>query len=422
MSPEPACRSCKGSDLLEFLSLGDTPLTDAYVEPERAGRREPRYPLDVAFCPDCSLVQILNAVPTEQIFERYSYYSSFSETLLSHSRQHAAELIAARKLGRNDLVVEVASNDGYLLRNFVAQGIPVLGIDPARGPADEAEAIGVPTLRQFFGVELASRLKTEGKVANVLIANNVLAHVPDLNGFVQGIATILAQDGVCEIEVPYVRELIGSLEFDTIYHEHLCYFSVTALDKLFARHGLSLNHVRPLPIHGGSLRLTVGRTPEPRVSVLRYLYEEDAEGLNGFDHYLGFAERVAQIQRTLREMLQRLHREGKRVAAYGAAAKGTILLNSSGIRSNLIGFVADKSPHKQGMLMPGLGIPIVPPERILAERPEYVLLLVWNIKDEILREQRAYLEAGGRFIVPIPTPIDVGVDDVTVDGLTRRDG
>ncbi len=406
------CRSCGARDMLAFLSLGVTPLTDAYVPSDRADEPEPRYPLDVAFCPSCTLVQILYAVPPEEIFKEYSYYSSFSETLLTHSREHAQELIAGRRLGPGSLVIEVASNDGYLLRNFVEAGIPVLGIDPARGPADAAEAIGVPTLREFFGAELAARLRSKGERADVLIANNVLAHVPDLSGFVEGITTILADDGIAEIEVPYVRDLVENLEFDTIYHEHLCYFSVTALDALFSRHGLSLNGVRHVPIHGGSLRLTVGRQRGVTDSVRTYLEREAAAGLNAFDYYRGFADRVAEAQRSLREMLERLWRGGKRIAAYGAAAKGTILLNSSGIGPDLIDFVADKSPYKQGKLMPGVHIAIGPPERLLQEMPDYVLLLAWNFKDEIFREQRAYLEAGGRFIVPIPTPVVVGKEDI----------
>ena len=359
MSAETACRSCGATSLLRFLSLGEMPLTDAYVSPERANEPEPRYPLDVAFCPSCTLVQLQYTVPAEAIFRDYAYYSSFSPTLLAHSREHARELIGSRNLGSDSLVIELASNDGYLLRTFVEEGIPVLGIDPAIGPADAAEAIGVPTMREFFGVDVADRLTSEGTRADVVIANNVLAHVPDLNGFVEGIATILADDGIAEIEVPYVRELIERLEFDTIYHEHLCYFSVTALDALFGRHGLSLNRVRPFAIHGGSLRLTVGRRQEEDNTVQAHLEAEAAEGLDRFDHYRGFGDRVEGLQAGLREMLERLRRSGKRIAAYGAAAKGTILLNSSGIGPDLIAFVADKSPHKQGKLMPGVRIPIV---------------------------------------------------------------
>jgi SAM-dependent methyltransferase len=407
----PGCRSCGEEGLLEFLSLGTIPLTDAYVPPTLVDEPEPRYPLDLAFCPRCSLVQILYTLPAEEIFELYSYYSSFSETLLSHSREHVRQLIAERLLGPDSLVIELASNDGYLLRNFVGQGIPVLGIDPALGPADAAEAIGVPTLREFFGAEVAAELKAQGKVADVVIANNVLAHVPDLNSFVEGIAIMLVEDGVAEIEVPYVRDLIDDLEFDTIYHEHLCYFSITALDTLFRRHGLSVERVQRLPIHGGSIRLTVSRHPNAG-SVGAYLEQEEADGLNGIDYYRAFAGRVAELRGALRAKLVKLRSEGRRVAAYGAAAKGTVLLNASGIGSDLIDFVADKSPHKQGKFMPGVGIPIVPPEWLLQESPEYVLLLVWNLKDEIVREQRAYLDAGGRFIIPIPVPTEVGSEDL----------
>jgi SAM-dependent methyltransferase len=402
------CRSCASADLRAFLSLGDMPLTDAYVTPSDSNVPERRYPLEVVFCPRCTLVQIPYTVPPEEIFEDYSYYSSFSDTLLSHSAEHALQLIAERELGPNSLVLEVASNDGYLLRNFVGQRIPVLGIDPARGPAEAAEDAGIPTLRRFFGPELAAALRADGKRADVLLANNVLAHVPDLNGFVEGIATVLADDGIAEIEVPYLRDLIDNLEFDTIYHEHLCYFSLSALDVLFRRHGLSLNRVRRLPVHGGSLRATVGRVADHDGSVERLLEEEQRLGMATFEYYNDFAERVRNVQRALEETLRSLRAAGKRIAAYGAAAKGTILLNSSGIGADLIDFVADRNPHKQGHSMPGIGVPIVPPERILDEQPDYVLLLSWNFKDEVLNQQRAYLEAGGTFIVPIPAPTFVG--------------
>jgi SAM-dependent methyltransferase len=393
------------------------PLTDAYVASEQAGEPEPRYPLDVAFCARCSLVQILHTVPPEEVFESYSYYSSFSDTLLAHSRDHAAELIERRHLGPDSLVVEVASNDGYLLRHFAEAGVSVLGVDPAKGPADAAEEIGIPTLRKFFGLDLANELRAEGRRADLLLANNVLGHVPDLNGFVEGIGTVLTDDGIAEIEVPYVRRLIDRLEFDTIYHEHLCYFSVTALDALFRRHALVLSRVREVPIHGGSLRLTVARGADDRSSVEALLREEAAAGLDGPTYYQAFGGRVAQVQRDLRTMLERLGGTGNRIAAYGAAAKGTILLNSSGIGSETIEFVADKSPHKQGKLMPGLGIPIRPPGSILQEMPDYVLLLVWNLQPEVLREQRDYMKAGGRFIVPIPAPTEIGWDEVARDPL-----
>jgi hypothetical protein len=384
------------------------PLTDAYVMSDRLGEAEARYPLDVALCRNCSLVQILHTVPPEKMFVDYYYYSSYSTTLLEHSRVHAEELIATRGLGSNSLVVEVASNDGYLLQNFVRAGIPVLGIDPAEGPANAAATVGVPTVREFFGIELAARLRDQGKRADVLIANNVLAHVPDPNGFVAGIATLLADDGIAEIEAPYMKDLVDNLEFDTIYHEHLSYFSVTAARALFERHGLFLNDLRHLAIHGGSFRFTLGRQPNASDSVRSLLEEDEAAGLTGSEYYADFGHRVKRVQQQLKDLLEALKGGGNHIAAYGAAAKGTVLLNSSGIAGDTIDFVADVSPHKQGMFMPGLRIPISPPERILEEMPEYVLLLAWNFKDEIMRQQAEYLERGGKFIIPIPRPIVVG--------------
>ncbi|HEY7282286.1 MAG TPA: class I SAM-dependent methyltransferase [Actinomycetota bacterium] len=406
MSTDGTCRGCSGRTLLPVLSLGLMPLTDDY--PGSADEQEGRYPLDVAFCPDCSLLQILEAPPPEAIFVDYSYYSSVSATLLRHSREHALELIASRGLGPGSLVVEVASNDGYLLRNFVEAGVPVLGIDPARGPAAAAEAIGVPTLQTFFGAESARALRSEGRRADVLIAKNVLAHVPELNGFVEGVATILSETGIAEFEVPYVRDMIDQLEFDTIYHEHLCYFSVTSLRSLFARHGLAVQRVRHLPIHGGSLRITVGRAAEGDESVRRFLDAESAAGITGFGYYRDFADRVSEVCRAVRSKLSELKGAGHRLAGYGAAAKGTILLNAARLGPDILDYVADKSPHKQGRWMPGARIPIVGPERLLQDRPDYVLLLAWNFRNEILMEQQAYLDGGGRFIVPIPWPVVVG--------------
>jgi SAM-dependent methyltransferase len=402
------CRSCGTPDLERILSLGETPLADELVDPARGNGSEPRYPLDVAFCANCSLVQLLETVSPEVLFdEDYPYFSSFSEELLTHSRENARRLISERRLGSTSLVVELASNDGYLLRNFAERGIPVLGVDPAPGPAAAAEAVGVPTLVEFFGQDVAARLRNEGKRADIIIANNVLAHVPDLNGFVAGMATLLAADGVATIEVPYVKDLIDRCEFDTIYHEHLCYFSVSALVPLFARHGLSLNRVDHFPIHGGSLRLSV--EPRERVdeSVLRYLDEERASGLVHLDYYRAFSERVGVAQEALRGILRELKSEGKTIAAYGAAAKGAILLNSTGIDRSLIDFVVDRNVHKQGMFMPGVKIPITDPSALLEQKPDYVLLLAWNFRDEILRQQEEFRRRGGRFIVPIPRPVVV---------------
>ena len=406
------CRSCGAGGLRTFLSLGKMPLTDAYVQPERAHEPEARYPLDVAFCAKCSLVQILHSVPPEQIFLEYSYYSSVSRTLLEHSRFHAQEVIARRGLGPDSLVVEVASNDGYLLQNFAKAGIPVLGIDPAVGPARAAEAIGIPTLQEFFTSELATRLRSEGKQADVLLANNVLAHVPDPNDFVAGMSIILREDGIAEVEAPYMKDLIDDLQFDTIYHEHLSYFSVTAAKLLFERHGLSLNDLRHFPIHGGTFRFTLGRNVDVSDAVRALLIEDHAAGLTGFEYFRDFGRRVTRLQKQLRNLLLELKAAGKRIAAYGAAAKGTILLNSSGVGPDVIDFVADRSPYKQGKLMPGLRIAISPPERIMEEMPDYVLLLAWNVKDEIIKQESAYLERGGRFIVPIPRPVVLGMESL----------
>lgn len=402
-----ACRSCGGSDLEPFLSFGEMPLTDSYLRQDQLEEPEKTYPLDVAFCHDCSLVQIMHTVPPSEMFEDYQYYSSVSPALLAHSRDHALRLIADRDLGPDDLVIEIASNDGYLLKNFVDVGIPVLGIDPARGPAEAAEAIGVQTLCEFLDSSLAQRLKDEGAQAQVIIANNVLAHVPDPNGFVKGISLLLAEDGIAQIEVPYLKDLIDKLEFDTIYHEHVFYFSVTALKALFDRHGISLRNIEHLDIHGGSLRLTLDFGTEPSEVVATYLDEEAASGMDRFEYYAGFADRIKRVQTNLRTHLGWLKGMGKRIAAYGAAAKGTVLLNSSGIDRQFIDYVADKSPHKQGLFLPGLKIPIVGPERLLEEHPDEVLLLAWNFKDEIVEEQREYLRAGGTFLIPIPELVEL---------------
>jgi SAM-dependent methyltransferase len=379
------------------------PLTAAFVPAERRGQAEPRFPLEIGFCPVCTLVQVLETVPPEAVFHAdYPYYSSYAETMLAHARRVASELIEERGLGPRSLVVELASNDGYLLVNFVERGIPVLGVDPAPGPAAVARRRGVDTRCAFFSDAMAEHLRDHGSAADVVIAMNVLAHVADTNGFVHGIHTLLKDDGVAVIEVPYVRHLIERSEFDTIYHEHLCYFSVTSLDQLFRRHGLFLNDLRHLTIHGGSLRLYVGLHENVKPSVTSALAAESETGITRFDYYAKFAERVADIKRTLESDIRGLYNEGKRIAAYGAAAKGVILLNSLGIDNSVIEFVADRNVHKVGSYMPGLGIPVVPTDRLLSSMPDYVLLLAWNFADEILKQQIEYRNRGGRFIIPLP--------------------
>jgi SAM-dependent methyltransferase len=361
--------------------------------------------LDLAFCPSCSLVQITETVPPDVLFREYLYFSSYSDTVVRNAEEIVMRLIASRNLNGNSLAGEIASNDGYLLQFYKRAGIPVLGIEPAANIARVAvQERGIRTLCDFFGADLARRLRDRGECVDVLHGNNVLAHVADLNGVVSGIRLILKDGGVAVIEVPYVKEMIDRCEFDTIYQEHLCYFSVTALDRLFRRHDLVIEDVEHLPIHGGSLRLFV--VPRHRLGnrprVEAALQEESAWGVDKVNSYRSFAQQVDHLKANLLEVLGRAKGEGKRVVAYGAAAKGTVLLNYCGMGPETLEFVVDRSPHKQGRYMPGVHVLIQPPERILETMPDYVLLLVWNIADEVLEQQSEYRRRGGKFIIPIP--------------------
>ena len=400
------CRSCGHRGLRPVLDLGVTALVDTLVTRERLNGPENKYPLQVGLCERCALMQSCETPPPQEVFhDDYTYYASFSTTWLEHSRQCVLKQIERFRLNRDSFVIELASNDGYLLKNYVEHGIPVLGIDPAIGPVRAAEKIGVPTMHAFFTLDLAKRLAAEGRRADVVHANNVMAHVADLNGFVAGIATILKDDGVLVTESPYVKDLIDHCEFDTIYHEHLCYYGVTSLKNLFARHGLYLNDIERLGTHGGSIRQYVSKKPGESQTVRALLAEEQRLGIDRWSgYYESFARRVEDIKRQMLRILVDLKRQGKRVAAYGASAKGSTMLSYLNAGPELIEFVVDRNVHKHGKFMPGVHNPIYDVSAIAQRKPDYLVLLVWNLKEEILRQQEAFRRAGGKFIVPIPVP------------------
>jgi hypothetical protein len=402
------CRSC-GTPLHQvFLDLGLSPLANSYLKAEDLGREEERFPLRVYVCTECFLVQLEEWESPQNIFEDYAYFSSYSESWLRHAKTYVGAMVKRFGISPASKVVEVASNDGYLLQYFVDRGVPVLGIEPARNVATVARARGIPTRVDFFGEATARTLRREGLRADLLIGNNVLAHVPNVNDFVKGLSILLADRGVITMEFPHLMRLCAECQIDTIYHEHFSYFSLIAVEKIFAAEGLTLFDVEELPTHGGSLRIFAQHRGRGRHSVSNRVEDlrnrEISAGFAALDGYLAFEERAMQTKRKLVDFLMHARQMGKRVVGYGAPAKGNTLLNYCGVTSDLVEYTVDRSPHKQGRFLPGTHIPIFEPERINVTKPDYILILPWNLKDEIINQLSFARDWGAQFVVPIPEP------------------
>ncbi|GKS58919.1 methyltransferase [Nitrospira sp.] len=400
------CRSCSAGLEHTFVDLGMSPLANSYIKPEQRNRMEPFYPLHVFVCHECLLVQLEQFSTPHDIFSDYAYFSSFSDSWLAHARAYVEMIVDRLRLNQRSKVIEIASNDGYLLRNFVERGVPVLGIEPAANVAEVARQKGINTRVAFFGEKTAVDLRAEGWQPDLIVGNNVLAHVPDLNDFIRGLKVLLGAGGVVTMEFPHLLQLMELNQFDTIYHEHFSYFSFLAVEKVFARHGLRLFDVEELPTHGGSLRIYACHEDDrekqqgARATLLKT--KEESAGFGALSHYLSFGPRVESTKRKVLSFLIEAKETGKHVVGYGAPAKGNTLLNYCGVRTDLMDYTVDRSPYKQGHFLPGVHVPIFAPERIRETRPDYVLILPWNIRDEVMQQMAFIREWGGRFAVPIP--------------------
>lgn len=399
------CRFC-ATVCETFVDLGMSPLSNSYVKPEHLHQMEPFYPLHAHVCPNCFLVQLEAFESPQHIFSDYAYFSSYSDTWLTHCRSYAETIISRLKLGTSSKVIEIASNDGYLLQYFLDHGIPVLGIEPAANVAAAATAKNIPSLVRFFGSALAEELAAASTRADLLIGNNVFAHVPDINDFTAGLARLLAPNGVVSLEFPHLLRLIAGNQFDTIYHEHFSYLSLYTVEKIFAAHGLAVFDVEELPTHGGSLRvlghLAGANASKPSLRVLDVRQKEKDFGIDDLDMYRRFSGQVRATKRHLLAFLIEAKNRGKRVVGYGAPAKGNTLLNYCGVRTDFLDFTVDRSPHKQGLHLPGTHIPIFAPQAILEFKPDHVLILPWNIKEEIMDQMAVIRQWGGSFVIPIP--------------------
>ncbi len=401
----PRCRFCSAALQVSVADLGMSPPSNAYLRAEDLNRMEPFFPLHAYVCGQCFLVQLEQFQAPAEIFGDYAYFSSYSKSWLEHARRYAEMAVGRFGLGADSQVVEIASNDGYLLQYFQGAGIPVLGVEPAANVAAIASGRGIPNLVRFFGIETARELAAEGRQADLLIGNNVLAHVPDINDFVAGLAIALKPQGTITLEFPHLLQLMRQVQFDTIYHEHFSYLSFVAAERIFGAHGLELYDVEELPTHGGSIRIYArhrGAVGPIGHAIGDMRARERAAGLEDVATFRGLAERVKTVKRGLLSFLIEAKFAGKRIAAYGAAAKGNTLLNYCGIRGDFVDYVVDLSPHKQGLFLPGTHIPIHHPDHVAETRPDYLLILPWNLKDEIIAQMAHVRSWGGKFVVPIP--------------------